>query len=89
MSNRRRPRDRASERGAWLLCPDCASQVHEVWSGQPPRLVLTIEVEHSETCPVWRHAGRELGVAFLPPEDETTEQTTYDELAPDNPDAES
>jgi len=76
MSNKRKPANQAPERGAWLRCPDCASTVHEDWYGQPPRLVLSIEVEHSPTCPVWRHDGRELVVAFLPPEDESTEATT-------------
>ncbi|MGI8699616.1 MAG: hypothetical protein ACR2JU_00105 [Nocardioidaceae bacterium] len=78
MSNRRRPANQPAppDRNAWLLCPDCASQVHEVWYGQPPRLVLIIEVEHSETCPAWRQEGRELGVAFLPPDDESTEAPT-------------
>jgi len=78
VSNKRKPANRPDEpdRGAWLLCPDCASTVHEVWSGQPPRLVLTVEVEHSDSCPVWRHDGREIAVAFLPPDTETTEATS-------------
>ncbi len=57
-------------RAEWLLCPDCASTVHEVFSGTPPRAVLSIEVEHSDSCPVWHEDGRELALAFYPKEEE-------------------
>lgn len=47
-------------------CPDCASQVWEVWSGAAPDLWLTVEVEHSPSCPAWQHDGREFAVELLP-----------------------
>lgn len=87
MSNRRQPANQPDEPARWalLVCPDCASTVHEVWRGHEPYMVLSIEVEHSETCPAWRHEGRELGFAFGPDEatirtalvdeDKTTEAT--------------
>lgn len=72
MSNRKRTRKPNSEPRSveWLLCPDCNSTVHEVWTGTPPRATLTIEVEHSDTCPVWRADGREFALAFLPKHEE-------------------
>ncbi len=54
----------------WLLCADCSSTVHEVRAGEPPRMTLSIEIEHSDTCPVWTGDGREVALAFLPKEGE-------------------
>ncbi len=49
---------------AWVLCPDCNSTVRQVVYGEPPRAVLSIEVEHSDTCPAWREDGNEIALAF-------------------------
>ncbi len=52
-----------TNRGAWLKCDDCNSTIHEVWRGR----TLSIEVDHSDTCPVWPVTGaREVALAFLP-----------------------
>ncbi len=69
MSNRRKTGNPRSA-PAWLACPDCTSTVVEVFYGRPPRAALSIEVAHSPTCPAWRHEGRELAIAFLPPDAE-------------------
>lgn len=59
-----------------MRCADCASHVWEVWSGEPPNLVLSVEVEHSHTCPAWREPGREIAFQLLPKSaTETTEET--------------
>ncbi len=54
-------------RAEWLLCPDCSSSVHEVFYGEPPNLTLSIQVDHSPTCPVWHADGREVMIAIMPP----------------------
>ncbi len=54
-------------RAEWLLCADCSSTVHEIRAGEPPRMTLSIEIEHSDTCPAWQGDGREVAIAFLPP----------------------
>jgi len=67
VSNRRRPRATTpSPSTEWLRCPDCNSTVHEVFYGEAPQLVLSIEVEHSDSCPVWGEDSREVAIAFLP-----------------------
>lgn len=58
----------------WLLCDDCASTIHEVWTGEAPRLTLTIAIEHSPTCPAWHEVGLELGIAFLPGDDKRSNE---------------
>lgn len=54
----------------WLLCPDCASTVHEVLYGTRPNIVLSIELEHSPTCPAPKEKladnGNEIMLQFLP-----------------------
>jgi len=46
-----------------VRCEDCASTVHTV---QQPGAVMTVEVEHSPTCPAWRDPLREVALTFLP-----------------------
>ncbi len=42
-------------------CQDCASTVHVV---HRPNQVMSIECEHSPTCPVWKGEGWELALLF-------------------------
>lgn len=41
-------------------CDDCASQVHVRQDREAN--TLTVEVEHSATCPAWPHAQREVAL---------------------------
>lgn len=56
---------------AWLLCPDCTSQVHEVWADR----TLRIEVAHSDSCPAWRDDGREVAIELAPKSTTNDEET--------------
>jgi hypothetical protein len=44
-------------------CQDCDSTVHVV---HRPHKVMSIEVEHSPTCPAWKHDRREVALMFTP-----------------------
>lgn len=63
MSNRRRPRADRTDDESFVRCEDCASTTHTV---HHPGAVMTVEVEHSETCPAWRSPDREVALTFLP-----------------------
>lgn len=66
MSNRRKPSGFSTDAvagdfSAALRCPDCASTVGTCWRGP----VLSFELEHSDSCPVWPHKEhREFLAAF-------------------------
>lgn len=69
MSNSRRPSTPSPDYSA-LRCDDCASEVRQVWYGRAPDLTLSIELEHSPTCPAptgeLAENGNEILLQLLP-----------------------
>lgn len=44
-------------------CADCASTVHTVMR---PGAVMSVEVEHCDSCPSWREREREVALVVHP-----------------------
>ena len=62
------PRVVATFDNSFVRCPDCASVVVMVDHGDK---VMTVQVQHSSTCPAWREPGLEVAVTLLPKQAES------------------
>jgi hypothetical protein len=60
MSNRKKP-EGAGHDDPFVRCADCKSTVHTVYHDGG---TMTVEVEHSPSCPMWRDDHREIALMF-------------------------
>lgn len=62
----------------WLLCPDCASTASTMYNDDTS--VMVVFLDHSASCPAWKHDEAEVVLAFGP--DEQTIKRTIAEVTP-------